>query len=257
VQHSSRHLQTSPAAELFGMPSAHLLTLIVFAFWFIVRPSTVEVQAQYIVNPETAGPTAGGGTITISGAWDTANWTPVVTLQGMIVPATSMWMTQTSLTIKSPIGPGCTDAFLDVNSKTGASGTVTSRLKVVFCYDAPTITAVLPRPAQFGSVSADRSMTIFGTNFGRSSCPANPIVQVRANCCLGLLKSLTFVQVGATAGDSSLFLDILYSFRFFFISIVFTLLQARVRILQRITLASRCGTQSSASHRHSQRCHSR
>jgi hypothetical protein len=189
------------------MQSAHLQTLILFAFWFIVSPSTVEVRAQYIVNPETAGPTSGGGTITVSGTWDTANWTPVVTLQGMNIPATSMWMTQTSLTIKSPIGPGCTDAFLDVNTKSG--GQVTSRLKVVFCYDAPTITAVLPRPAQFGSGSD--SMTVFGTNFGQSSCPADgiPVVQVRANCCPDLLKShesLTFVQVGATLGDSTFFL---------------------------------------------------
>jgi hypothetical protein len=184
------------------MPSSHLLTLIVFAFWFISPPSTVKVQAQYIVNPETAGPTAGGGTITISGTWDTANWTPVVTLQGMDVPVGSMWMTQTSLTIKSPVGPGCADAFLDVNTKSGpGSGQVTSRLKVVFCYDPPTITAVLPRPAQFGSGSD--SMTIYGTNFGQSSCPADgiPIVQVRASCCLVLLKSLTCVQVGATVGD--------------------------------------------------------
>jgi hypothetical protein len=185
------------------MPSSYLLMLIVFAFWFISRPSTVEVQAQYIVNPETAGPTAGGGTITISGTWDTANWTPVVTLQGMDVPVGSMWMTQTSLTIKSPVGPGCANEFLDVNTKSGpgGSGQVTSRLKVVFCYDPPTISAVLPRPAQFGAGSD--SMTIYGTNFGRSSCPADgiPIVQVRASCCLVLLKSLTFVQVGATVGD--------------------------------------------------------
>jgi hypothetical protein len=183
------------------MPSSRLLTLIVFAFWFISRPSTVEVQAQYIVNPETAGPTAGGGTITISGTWDTANWSPVVTLQGMDVPDGSMWMTQTSLTIKSPVGPGCADEFLDVNTKSGpgGSGQVTSRLKVVFSYDPPTITAVLPRPAQFGAGSD--SMTIYGTNFGRSSCPALPIVQVRASCCSVLLKSLTFVQVGATVGD--------------------------------------------------------
>ncbi len=165
------------------MPSLRLAFWVPFVILAAFRPATVD--GQYTVNPETAGPTSGGGTITITGTWNPAIHTPIVSIHGMLVAAASLWMTSTSLSIRVPAGPGCTDPSLKVETKDchpltdppcdGGPNTQERVSVATYNYDPPTIIAVLPSPAQFGDGTA--SMTIFGHNFGRSACTL-PDVQV-------------------------------------------------------------------------------
>jgi hypothetical protein len=156
------------------MPPLRLAIWALFSVSVLFGLRTVE--GQYVVIPETAGPTAGGNTITVSGTWNPAVETPVVKLQGMLVAAQSLWMTSTSLSIKVPPGPGCSGSedFLEVKKDPGGS----LQLSITFSYDPPTITAIVPMPAQFGDGLG--SITLYGTNFGASSSCNKPTVQVSA-----------------------------------------------------------------------------
>jgi hypothetical protein len=142
----------------------------------------------FSVDQSSAGPTSGGGVITVtqSVSWN-QYWTPVITLHGMQIAATE-WVVdnaQGKIRIKVPPGPGCVNNFLIIMSRCalnagpcgGDMGTVL-RLSTTLNYDPPTISMVEPTLAQFGtSDDATRTMTISGTNFGKN-CPDIPTVQV-------------------------------------------------------------------------------
>ncbi len=171
-------------------------------FWpavAVVLFAASVVRAQYALTPSTFGSTSGGSSITVTGSWDTAKWTPVVTLQGIVVASTDWVMTSTSLRIKVPAGPGTGGLFLDVRSTctsgcdsvvSGSTGLVTRLYTSVFSYDPPTITAVLPASALFGTVGGvATSMTIFGNNFGAAGGTA-PSVTVSSRCISCVLHCL-------------------------------------------------------------------
>lgn len=140
------------------------------------------------VDQQTAGPTSGGGVITIPhnlGTWN-AFWTPVITLHGMQIAASDWAVNNTQIIIKKvPPGPGCSDNFLTVWSDCTAQGQcdgsanngLVKRLDTILNYELPSISMVEPILAQFGDDDANRTMIINGTNLGKT-CPEKPTVQV-------------------------------------------------------------------------------
>ncbi len=138
------------------------------------------IDSLYVAEPKTAGPTQGGSFITISGAWSPQLWTPVVSLQGMVLASTDWIMSTGSLVLKVPPGPGCSDAQsnLIVYSKCGSgsgvdecgighNGTV-ERLSLSIRYDPPKILSVEPQSANFGD--GGLFLTLTGSNFGNNMC---------------------------------------------------------------------------------------
>jgi hypothetical protein len=103
--------------------------------------------------------------------------------------AASDWVvnnTEGRIRIKVPPGPGCVDQFLTVwsdctasNAQCGGSShrNLVLRLNTTLNYEPPSISLVEPTLAQFVNDDNARSMTIHGTNFGKS-CPDKPTVQV-------------------------------------------------------------------------------
>ena len=192
-----RHFEYILAFKVCYTPAtACALHVVMPPFWpavAVVLFAASVVRAQYVLTPSTFGSTSGGSSITVTGSWDTVKWTPVVTLQGIVVASTDWVMTSTSLRIKVPAGPGTGGLFLDVSSTctpasgcdsvvAGSNNSVARLVTNVFSYDPPIVTAVLPASAVFGGVgAAAMSMTIFGNNFG-TAAPSVTVSSHRIAC---------------------------------------------------------------------------
>ena len=181
--------------QAFALPFAMPAWLAFFCvqlclFAAAQQANNFNVEGQQNGGPTpNAGPTSGGKVIAVTylDAWN-ANWTPVITLQGMQIAA-SDWVvnnTEGRIRIKVPPGPGCVDQFLTVwsdctasNAQCGGSShrNLVLRLNTTLNYEPPSISLVEPTLAQFVNDDNARSMTIHGTNFGKS-CPDKPTVQV-------------------------------------------------------------------------------
>jgi hypothetical protein len=162
------------------------------SFWLALLALlfSATIGSSYVVTPSTAGSTQGGSSITITGSWQPAVWTPIITLQGMSSFTASDWfMSSTTLLIKVPAGPGCGDASSSLVVYTDCSPAACNnqtdpieRVNVRFSYDPPEIVSVEPDPADFGNGAM--SMTITGINFGKNTCqsgtPQLPSIKVNA-----------------------------------------------------------------------------
>jgi hypothetical protein len=169
--------------KAFALPFAMPAWLAIFCFQLCLLAATA-----FRVDQPNAGPTSGGGVITIPhnlGTWN-AFWTPVITLHGMQIAASDLAVNNTQIRIKKvPPGPGCNDNFLTVWSDCTASGLcggsaddgLVVRLNTTLNYELPSISMVEPILAQFGDDDAARTMIINGTNLGKT-CPDKPTVQV-------------------------------------------------------------------------------
>jgi hypothetical protein len=150
------------------------------SFWLAVLALlfSATIGSSYVVTPSTAGSTQGGSSITITGAWQPAVWTPRITLQGMLIDVSDWFMSSTTLLIKVPAGPGCGDAAPSLVIYTDP-GSI-ERVNQPFSYDPPDILAVQPDPADFGNGAM--TMTITGINFGKNTCasgtPQLPSIKV-------------------------------------------------------------------------------
>jgi hypothetical protein len=159
------------------------------SFWLAVLALlfSATIGSSYVVTPSTAGSTQGGSSITITGAWQPAVWTPSITLQGMSIAGSDWFMSSTTLLIKVPAGPGCDDAAPSLVVYTDCSPAACNnqaspieRVNQPFSYDPPDILSVQPDPADFGNGAM--TMTITGINFGKNTCasgtPQLPSIKV-------------------------------------------------------------------------------